>query len=506
MSNETRDFELDFGEITQGHPRGVYRLVRRFVDDPEEALDLTQEVFLRAFLHRDEFRSESAFKTWLYRIAINLCQDERRRRARRQAREVLTPEVLETDSGEAPALEGLIARERSERLEELLQALPPDEYVAIVLHYHGGLPQRQVAEVVNASVSAVESRLRRARARLARWADEEREVVPARNTDGQRFLTVGRVLLGLRDHQAAVTYCEKAARLMPDDTTALCALGTAYWQLRNLDGAWEMAQRALRVDGNCGEAHNLCGIVHGTRGDREDAIAAFRRAADDDRSPARARAHGNLGVTYAFMGRWDEAVAELEQAIALDPNYGMAYSHLGNIYLRRKRYEEALRCQDRATALDPPFFQGHFNRGAALEAMGRMDEAVESYRRASELAPWWIDAHGAMGLVLHAQGRHEEAEAQFGTVLSLSGGAAYGSYFKGRAFLARGDEVNALAHFEQAAREGQDWAEPLLWLSQLHEGRGDLAAATRAVREALEREPDSEEAIERLRALAQRER
>jgi len=496
----------DLEELARRHPREIYRLVRHFVDDSEEALDLAQEVFLRAFAHRQGFRSESAFTTWLYRVALNLCHNERRKRARRQAREVLLPEALDEASETPSALETLIARESSERIDHLVQALPTHEFVAVVLHYYSGLSQKQVAEVVHASLSAVESRLRRALARLQSWLESDEGLPAVPDAGGQRFLTVGRILLKLRDPEAALPYCERAAALLPEDVSALCALGSAYWQVGNLDGAWEMAQRALRTDPDAGQAHNLCGIVHGTRGEHSEAITAFHHAAADARWPERVRAYGNLGVTYVYMRRWDEAARALEQAVALDPHYALAYSHLGNVYLEQGRHEEALRCQDRATAFDPPYFQGHFNRGAVLAAMGRTEEAIASYRRASQLAPWWIDAHAELGLLLHAQDKREEAEIQFDTVLALRGGGGQGAYYRGRVHLVRGHQDAALTLFEEAAREAPEWAEPLLGLAQVHEARGDLPAAVEAVRQALQREPQSAEARERLSALEEQAR
>ena len=488
------------------HRMDVYRLVRRFVADAEEAVDLTQEVFLRAFTHRKGFRSESAFSTWLYRIAINLCQDEERKNARRKAREMLTADALELSESAPSPLDTLLARERGERLHHLAETLPPEEYTAVMLHYYTGLTQKQVAEVLGVGLSTVEQRLHRSLARLRAALRRGDKATMPPSGRGEQHLTVGRILLQLRDYEAALPYCEKAVTLMPESVDALCALATAYWRASNYEGCWEMAQRALRIDPDWGEAHNLCGIVYGMTARGHEAIAAFERAAADTRWNAREKAYNNLGTTYVFMGRWQDALAPLEQAIALNPRYAVAHTHLGNVYLEQRRYDDALRCQDRATALDPRFFQAHFNRGEVLEKIGNVDEAIASYRRASELAPWWIDAHAAWGLLLHQQGRHDEAEAQFTTALSIQGGGGYGTYFKGRIHLAQGDIAQAIAYFQQAAQESPESAEPLLALSRVHAQQGDLTAAVRVLREAAKREPENEEARVMLKAYENRPR
>ena len=73
-----------FAEIVQRHREPIFRLVRGYVGNPEEALDLVQESFISAFKHLDRFDQERPFRSWLARIAINKCRDWARRRAVRR--------------------------------------------------------------------------------------------------------------------------------------------------------------------------------------------------------------------------------------------------------------------------------------------------------------------------------------------------------------------------------------------------------------------------------------
>jgi len=73
--------------------------------------------------------------------------------------------------------------------------------------------------------------------------------------------------------------------LMPNDVEALCSLALAYWECANVHGAWEMAQRALQTDSECGPAHSLCGLAHDSRGEQDKARAAFAKAGTADAWP-----------------------------------------------------------------------------------------------------------------------------------------------------------------------------------------------------------------------------
>lgn len=155
-----------FETLVHGHADRLYAVVLRLTAGPEEAEEVTQESFLRAWRGMAHFDGRSRFFTWLYRIAIN----EARRRAERTppGREVpLGDQPLESrdDSRAAPHHRAEQAELR-DRLEEALARLPPESRVTVVLRDIEGLSTREAAQILGLKERAFKSRLHRARLAL----------------------------------------------------------------------------------------------------------------------------------------------------------------------------------------------------------------------------------------------------------------------------------------------------------------------------------------------------
>jgi RNA polymerase sigma-70 factor (ECF subfamily) len=154
----------------------VYALLYRLTEDVEEAKDLTQETFLRAFQNIARFRGESDVKTWLYRIAINQARNRWRwwRRRRREAtvsldandEQPLTARLRSVGSND-PEQETL-AREREAKLRAALRSLGRSYREAVILRDIEGLSYDEVAAALEISVGTVKSRLSRGRMELRR--------------------------------------------------------------------------------------------------------------------------------------------------------------------------------------------------------------------------------------------------------------------------------------------------------------------------------------------------
>src|SRR5690242_4415108 len=111
-----------FDELMIRYERQIYRVCYRFVDNREDAMDLAQEVFIKAFEHLPSFRRESSLKTWLYRIAMNHCINH----VKKNAREFV--EVTEfTGSVRASVQSDLEDRERRDQFRRMLKYLPPKQ-------------------------------------------------------------------------------------------------------------------------------------------------------------------------------------------------------------------------------------------------------------------------------------------------------------------------------------------------------------------------------------------
>ncbi|MGQ0732663.1 MAG: sigma-70 family RNA polymerase sigma factor [Acidobacteriota bacterium] len=167
-------------ELVASHERMVFQLALHLLGDPEEALDLSQEVFLRVFRTIHRFRGQSALKTWIYRIAINQARNRQRwwRRRHRDAQVPLEQHVLEhgelRQPGDGDAPDRALARKELARcLWAALEALPFDQRTVVVLREIDGLSYDEIAESLDVAVGTVKSRLTRARQALR---DELREV------------------------------------------------------------------------------------------------------------------------------------------------------------------------------------------------------------------------------------------------------------------------------------------------------------------------------------------
>jgi len=150
----------------------LYSVTHSFVRDPEDALDLVQDTFVKAFQALPRFRGGSSFYTWIYRIAVNNCKDFLRRRAVRPAYS-LEDEQLH-DVGFEPVSadpEGDPAgtaerRELCAAVREAVARLPEKLRLAVVLHDIEGLPQQDVADILKCPLGTVKSHVFRGRARL----------------------------------------------------------------------------------------------------------------------------------------------------------------------------------------------------------------------------------------------------------------------------------------------------------------------------------------------------
>ena len=160
-----------FEPLVERYRQRVYRLAYNVLRDTEEALDVAQDAFIRAYQALPSFRGQSAFYTWLFRITMNVAADRVRQRAAR-GRAFGTERVEEeewertlVDRGEAPDASAARAEERR-RIQRALESLPEHHRAIIMLSDLEGLSYREIAEVLGIPMGTVMSRLHNARKRL----------------------------------------------------------------------------------------------------------------------------------------------------------------------------------------------------------------------------------------------------------------------------------------------------------------------------------------------------
>jgi RNA polymerase sigma-70 factor (ECF subfamily) len=142
-----------FGVIVERHRRRVYQLCYRFVSNHEDASDLAQDVFVRAYRALGGFKGQSAFGTWLYRIAVNVCLNRVSARAPR-AEPIEDRHVDST--GDRPDI-AVLREERAAVVRAAIARLPDRQRATLILRIYHELPHEEIAAILGTSVGAVKA-------------------------------------------------------------------------------------------------------------------------------------------------------------------------------------------------------------------------------------------------------------------------------------------------------------------------------------------------------------
>ncbi len=166
-----------FGELVQRHMRRAYFSALGLVGSPEDAMDLSQEAFVRAYRARQRLDPERPFYGWLYQILRRLCFNfVRDRRSRREKLGSATPWLIAEAGDRARRMGPAESAERAEQVRKLhgaIETLPDREREVLVLKEFEGLRYREIAELIDIPIGTVMSRLYAARQRLAGAFEEE---------------------------------------------------------------------------------------------------------------------------------------------------------------------------------------------------------------------------------------------------------------------------------------------------------------------------------------------
>jgi RNA polymerase sigma-70 factor, ECF subfamily len=163
----------EFARLVEAYSPNIYRLALKMLDNPQDAEDILQETFIKAFRSLNGFDGRSKISTWLYRIATNEALMLIRRR---KPDSISLQEPVETLDGEQEPLQivdwcclpedELLSTEVRRQLDKAIEALPHSLRLVFLLRDIEGLSTRETAEVLNLSETAVKTRLSRARLRL----------------------------------------------------------------------------------------------------------------------------------------------------------------------------------------------------------------------------------------------------------------------------------------------------------------------------------------------------
>ncbi len=156
-----------FEELIERHRQKAYHIAFGFARDREEAKDLSQEAFLKAFAYLKKFDGRSSFYTWFYRIVVNVCLDYKRRAKRTRAGEFDETDESQMEPSHQPARplpldQQVLAGQISLKVDAALQTLPAKQRTAFILKNHQGLSIKEIAETMETAEGTVKVHLHRA--------------------------------------------------------------------------------------------------------------------------------------------------------------------------------------------------------------------------------------------------------------------------------------------------------------------------------------------------------
>lgn len=182
-----------FEILVERYEKGVYNLAYRLIPDRDDAMDITQEVFLKAFQALPKFRGDSRFSTWLHRVCVNACLDFLRRKQRTQTYSLDEPINLKESSvvrevrDDSGSVEDVIeTKSLTESVLMALNSVDEAHRTVIVLSDIRGYSYQEIADMLGISIGTVKSRLHRGRMAIRKLLPAEQIASPVVKSDERR--------------------------------------------------------------------------------------------------------------------------------------------------------------------------------------------------------------------------------------------------------------------------------------------------------------------------------
>jgi RNA polymerase sigma-70 factor (ECF subfamily) len=162
-----------FNQLVQKYRQSLFSIIYNMTGNREDATDIAQEVFIKAFQSINQFRGQASFYTWLYRIAVN-SSITFIKRAKKQRfinyetidETLVSSEILEYFTAKTKTEKGALLKELQEKLNEALQKLSPKHRIVVILHEVEGMNHKEIADITKTSEGTVRSRLHYAKRML----------------------------------------------------------------------------------------------------------------------------------------------------------------------------------------------------------------------------------------------------------------------------------------------------------------------------------------------------
>ncbi len=166
--------EQAYNQLVLRYKEKVYWIVRRMIPDHDDADDITQNVFIKAYQSLRSFKGDSSFYTWIYRIAINLSLNEIRRKKFHKTFSI-DEEIHQISTSDDQPIQILIKEERTRLIKEAIERLPDKQKKVFLLRYYEELPYEVIAKILHTSVGGLKANYFHAVKKIGEYLKNERE-------------------------------------------------------------------------------------------------------------------------------------------------------------------------------------------------------------------------------------------------------------------------------------------------------------------------------------------
>jgi tetratricopeptide (TPR) repeat protein len=302
--------------------------------------------------------------------------------------------------------------------------------------------------------------------------------------------------------QSEKTYRESIGQ-NPRLASAHLGLGRVLAARGDWSGAIESYRRACQLAENYAAAHYALGMAYRKTGDAAKArehLETYQRVQQSSQPSedplmdtvkslyAGGLSHFAKGSALAQQGKTQQAIAEFESALAINPRLVMAHVNLIAMYGQLDRSDKAEEHFREAVKLDPGWAEVYYNWGLFLFGKRRTAEAAAAFRKALEINPNYADAHAQLGLLLDQGGQVADAQRHYRLALESNPGNRQAQYLLGYSLVRTGQFDEAITHLVETIRV-EDEKTPVCMqaLAAAYEGAGDQKKALYYIREARQR-------------------
>jgi len=219
-----------------------------------------------------------------------------------------------------------------------------------------------------------------------------------------------------------------------------------YAPVDNLVAPLQLEKRGLSE----AEEHYNAGVKLVSQGKLEEAIAEYNEAIRLE--PYLAPAYINRGIVYARLGQHQRAIQDFDEAIRLDPQYAEAYYSRGLAYARLGQYQDAIQDYDEAIALNPQYTLAYNNRGTAYISLGQFQRAIQDFDEAIALNPKYTLAYNNRGIAYARLGQYQDAIQDYDEAIRLDPQYTLAYINRGVTYTRLGQHQRAIQDYDEAIR------------------------------------------------------